>query len=87
MKGETEDFQTEKGAKKDTSDESEGQTDCRKVDGHGEDDEGHYPKHGFHGSQVGIVDTRLCTQLEQEYTRSSTSTHPSYLTLATYLRH
>lgn len=74
MKVKTEDFQTEKEQAKDTHDLSERQTDCREVDGHGKDDEGHDPEHGFHGSQVGVVNTRLCTQLKQKYTRSSIPT-------------
>lgn len=73
LKVKTEDFQTEKEQAKDT-DESVRQTDCREVDGHGKDDEGHDPEHGFHGSQVGVVNTRLCTQLKQKYTRSSIPT-------------
>lgn len=52
----------------DTFEESVQQTDCREVDGHGEDDKGHDPEHGFHGSQVGVVDTRLGTQLKKEVT-------------------
>lgn len=40
-------------------------TDCGEVDGEGEDDKGHDPEHGLHGSQVGVVDTGLCTQLKK----------------------
>lgn len=42
----------------------ERQTDRREVDGEGEDDKRHDPEHGLHGSQVGVVETRLCTQLK-----------------------
>lgn len=43
----------------------ERQTDRREVDGEGEDDKRHDPEHGLHGSQVGVVETRLCTQLKR----------------------
>ncbi len=48
------------------SDVSERQTDRGEVDGEREDDQRHYPEHGLHGSQVGVVDTRLCTQLSRK---------------------
>lgn len=59
-------FQTGKGQTKDSSEESVRQTDSGEVDGHGEDDEGHDPEHGLHGSQVGVVDTRLGAQLKKK---------------------
>lgn len=48
------------------------QTDCREVDGHGKDDERHDPEDGFHSSQVGVVDTRLCTQLKKKQNHTPT---------------
>lgn len=46
-------------------DVNEQQTDRREVDGEGEDDKRHDPEYGLHGSQVGVVETRLCTQLKK----------------------
>lgn len=46
--------------------ESERQADRWEVDCEREDDERHDPEHRLHGSQVGIVDTRLCAQLQRE---------------------
>lgn len=47
------------------SHETEQQTDHGEIDREREDDKRHDPEHCLHGSQVGIVDTRLCTQLQR----------------------
>lgn len=41
------------------------ETDHGEIDREREDDKRHDPEHCLHGSQVGIVDTRLCTQLQR----------------------
>lgn len=66
VKVKTEGSQTREEQTGHTSEESVRQTDCGEVDCHGEDDEGHDPEDGFHGPQVGVVDTRLCTQLKKK---------------------
>lgn len=43
----------------------ERQTDRGKVDSEREDDEGHDPEHSLHGAQIGVINTRLCTQLKE----------------------
>lgn len=48
------------------SNKSEEQADRWEVDGEREDDKRHDPEHRLHGSQVGIVNTRLCAQLQKE---------------------
>lgn len=45
---------------------SEWQTNRGEADSEGEDDKGHDAEHSLHDSQVGVVDTRLCTQLKEK---------------------
>lgn len=44
----------------------EKQADRWEVDGEREDDKRHDPENRLHGSQVRIVNTRLCAQLQRE---------------------